>query len=312
MSATAPVYALYGWRVLSEAPLPAPLAAAVAAPNDVEIRWGEVQPAAPERPVIARLLLEGGRGYTLSDTGEGYHLSFHQTAEFAISPDLRQVRLQLHPGVEPGIAGLLVIGNLLACLLTLAGEPALHASAVTLDGAALAFVGRSGMGKSSLAALFCAQGARLLTDDLLRLQADAQGALRCCAGASHLRLRPDAAMLAERLPQAERGAAADGRLTLRLDDPQDRPALAAIVIPQLARQYSEFSLQRIAPNLVPLYLAAFPRVAGLQPGPVLQRQFDAYGRIAACVPMFAAQIPWGLPFPPELAAALVEGVGLRL
>jgi hypothetical protein len=66
MNVAAQIYSLYGWRVFSEIPLPAPLADNNLSTCDVEIRWGEVQPAL-EGPIIACLLLEGGRGYTLAD-----------------------------------------------------------------------------------------------------------------------------------------------------------------------------------------------------------------------------------------------------
>ena len=86
---------------------------------------------------------------------------------------------------------MLVGGTLLAFVLTMRGEAVLHASAVQVGDAALAFVGASGMGKSTMATLLCADGARLVTDDVLRLDTT--------SSATDLR------------PGSDRAAAAQGR-----------------------------------------------------------------------------------------------------
>jgi hypothetical protein len=53
--------------------------------------------------------------------------------------------------------------------LTLQGEEPLHATVVDLGGSVVGLLGASGAGKSTLAACLIAQGARLITDDMLRL-----------------------------------------------------------------------------------------------------------------------------------------------
>src|SRR5439155_24182481 len=60
------------------------------------------------------------------------------------------------------------------------------------DALPISFVGAPGMGKSTLAALLCASGADLVTDDVLRLSPDG-AALRCCFGPAEIRLRSNAA-----------------------------------------------------------------------------------------------------------------------
>jgi hypothetical protein len=51
--------------------------------------------------------------------------------------------------------------------LNLKGQVAIHANAVSLEGLGIAFVGYSGMGKSTLSAYCVYQGAGLITDDVL-------------------------------------------------------------------------------------------------------------------------------------------------
>jgi hypothetical protein len=57
------------------------------------------------------------------------------------------------------------------------GRLVLHGSAVETDGGALAFLGMSGRGKSTLAASFALAGHRLLTDDRLDVEANGRGIL---------------------------------------------------------------------------------------------------------------------------------------
>jgi len=67
---------------------------------------------------------------------------------------------------------LFATGTILALILGLQGEHPLHASAVAVDGRAIAIAGASGSGKSTLAAKLCIAGASFVTDDLLRLTRD--------------------------------------------------------------------------------------------------------------------------------------------
>lgn len=303
------VYHLYGLRVHSEMALPAPIAASDLPPFDLEVRWGERKPVtacAPAGQIVATLTLNDGRGYTLTDTGAGYTLCVHQTCEFWIDPDLRSVRVHLFADVHPDMAALLLVGNVMACVLTLAGEPVLHASAIEIGDSALAFVSSSGMGKSTLAALLCANGARFITDDLLRLQPDGKD-FRCFPGTGQIRLRQNAAALAENFSATAHGTTPDGRIAVTMDDNHSMPPLRAIVIPHPSRRCQALKLQRYSHSTSLFHLMAFPRIQGLQ-RKRLQRQIDFFGRIAASIPIFEAEIPWGLPFPRELASALVQGV----
>ena len=86
-------------------------------------------------------------------------------------------------------------GNVLATVLELRGECILHASCVHVGGSTVAVVGDSGMGKSTVAALFCAEGAQLVSDDALRIDC-ADGNPICYRGTGQIRLRPAAARYA--------------------------------------------------------------------------------------------------------------------
>jgi hypothetical protein len=80
------------------------------------------------------------------------------------------------------------------------GAEQLHATAVVVDGQAVALLGDSGYGKSTLAAAFLRAGHRLLTDDLLVIKESAAG-FTGEPGPSQLKLYPHTArkMLKRRL-----------------------------------------------------------------------------------------------------------------
>ena len=314
MMAVARVYHLYGLRVYSEVALPAPIAQKALPPYDIEVRWGDdkaISDCAQAGQILANLVMGDGRGYTLTDTGIGYVLSFYQTCKFLIDHDLRSVRVHLFADVHPDMAALFFVGNVIACLLTLAGECVLHASAVEIGNSALAFAGGSGMGKSTLAALLCASGARFVTDDLLRLQPDGK-VWRCFPGTGQLRLRQNAAALTENFSATARGTTPDGRIAVKMDDNRSMVPLCAIVIPYPSRSCKVLNLQRLPRSMSLFHLMAFPRVQGLQQAKHLQHRLDSFGHIAASIPIFKAEIPWGLPFPPDLAHSLARGVESHL
>lgn len=302
-------YTLYGLQVHSEIPLPAH-PAPNGLPPDLRVHWDGRKPisAPPAGETLSQLLLPDGRGYTLVDTGADYTLHFHQTGEFHIARDLRSVRVQLAPEINPDIAGLLLVGNIMACLFTLGGQPVLHASAVQINGRALAFLGASGMGKSSLAALLCAHGADFITDDLLRLQPDGD-AWRCYPGSGFLRLRQNAASIIEKFPPELRELTADERIAIRLGNHVTMPRLDAIIIPRLSRECRTIELEQIPTAKALLYLMAFPRIRESAIKEHRQRQLDFLGQVAARVPLYEALIPWGLPYPDDLVPSLLGVLG---
>jgi hypothetical protein len=67
----------------------------------------------------------------------------------------------------------------------------LHASAVAMDGGAIAFAGQSGAGKSTLLGAFVAAGHTAIADDLLLVEPGAERPARLRAAPGYLRLWPD-------------------------------------------------------------------------------------------------------------------------
>jgi hypothetical protein len=79
------------------------------------------------------------------------------------------------PRIAPWRWERLLFAQVLPLAAALRGRELFHASAVSLAGGTLAFVGLSGAGKSSVAAHLVAGGASLVTDDVLALERTRDG-----------------------------------------------------------------------------------------------------------------------------------------
>lgn len=125
--------------------------------------------------------------------GEGrFSLTFADTVAFAVDRAARRVTYVPRPGVDDSTLRHLLIDQVIPRLLAVDGALVLHASAVEVDGKAVAFVGPSGAGKSSLAAGYVRQGTPLLADDFLLLH-PTDGGYLATAAYPGLRLWSDSA-----------------------------------------------------------------------------------------------------------------------
>ena len=184
----------------------------------------------------------------------------------------------------------------------------LHASAVDVGGVALAFAAPSGGGKSTMATLLCADGATVVTDDVLRVEDDHTVRL----GATGLRLRKGADTLAglfapDGAPGSRRSADDRQVLTPQAATTADLP-LAAVVVPYPARRLRHVRVERRDAKDGLFDLLSFPRLLGWEAPEVLAGQLTRLGRLVGAVPVYRARVPWGPPFAPTLAAELRAGI----
>jgi hypothetical protein len=280
---------------------------------DLDIRWGESLAVPCEPPpgcVMAQIWPDSKRGFTLTRTLGGFSLRFNERCDFCISADLSSVQVHPDPRINSGIVSLLLSGTVMAFLFTLRGEAILHASTVEAGGRALAFLGSSNMGKSTLAALLCCGRARLISDDLLRLRAEGDTFL-CYRGTPEIRLRPEAAVLADLFPVGASRRSADGRLTVRLDHESAFMApLHAIVIPRPSPTNRTVRVDPVPPLKALFLLNAYARVCGWKVEEPLRRQFQTFARLVKRLTVYEAEVPWGPPFAPELSESLLKFVGM--
>ena len=187
----------------------------------------------------------------------------------------------------------------------------LHASTVQTGGRAVAFVAQSGGGKSTLAALACAQGALLVTDDVQRTCIDDAGVVRCVQGSGEARLRRPLGELVD--VAAPTRTSVDGR-TVWSPEPSAAALvpLAAIVLPTLSEGTATLTVARIAAGAAVLELTRRPRLLGPIDAGWRAREFANLARIVRAVPVYGAVVPWGPPFEPVLIEELLACVGVPL
>lgn len=309
---------LYGVTVRSELP-GAPHRDAGDSSVDLDVVLGD-RMRSTEDPPLGRVVVDctdPGSGTTwyrfaVADDGR-HHLRFNRTCDVVVAADLRRAVVHLVDGADPGLASVLLNGAVLSYVVSALGHPVLHGSAVQVGDRAVAFVGHSGMGKSTMATLMCADGARLVTDDVLRLDLPPGGGALCRLGAVEVRLRKGADDLIARfgsLPGQRRTS--DDREALRLlAAEEDLLPLAAIVLPRPDRMNDAVRVQQLSPLKAVLNMLMFPRLVGWQDAAALSRQLEHLRAVCERVPVFVADVPWGPPFPQDVASDLLAAVGLQ-
>jgi hypothetical protein len=105
-------------------------------------------------------------------TETGYLLRFPDLADFQVCAEGLTVTCTPVANVGKETPRHLYLNQILPLALSKQGKLVFHASAVEIDSSAVAFMGVSGKGKSTLAASFAANAYRFLTDDGLMVEVD--------------------------------------------------------------------------------------------------------------------------------------------
>jgi hypothetical protein len=306
---------VYGLTVRSEIPLHLHRPVPAGTPVDLEITLGATVPPTEALPPGRALLdLRGNHQYyAATAVDEGFRLRFFGSCDIVLDRNLARAIVHPMAGADPDLVSVLVGGTLLAFVLTIRGDVVLHASAVQVGDAALGFVGASGMGKSTMATLLCADGARLVTDDILRLDTTSSPPT-CALGATELRLRKGADHLAEWFGSAPAvRTTGDARQALAAvpATTEDLPLAALVVpLPDHSPERRTAEITRVSPKEAMVLLARFPRLLGWQDEAVLRAGFHQLADVVDRVPVHVALLPWGPPFPEDIAARVLLATGL--
>ena len=193
---------VYGLRLEANGPIPGLVQRQSTTPPDIRIFIGttpdrsEMPPAVAAKPVFASPdLNERGQPYFIVDElsgGDFYRLSYQDGAEFVVDCAGTRIWVNWPPSLSLEEISSYLFGPVIGWVLRLRGALCLHASAVTVDGAAIAFVGDSGAGKSTLAAGFARRGHAVVADDVVAVF-EYSGAPLVVPGYPELRLWPDSA-----------------------------------------------------------------------------------------------------------------------
>src|SRR5437868_5902568 len=152
-------YFLSGWRLRSAIPVDAlpPWDGDPNHPVDVELVQGDVDEIECNDPV--GVVVTSKDLATVVATGVG---------RFAVSSG-RRVVADVESGALPGMVEVMIAGPVLGTLCYQRGVLSLHSNTIVIDGKAVAMSGRSGTGKSTMAAILMRRGHRLISDDVLPL-----------------------------------------------------------------------------------------------------------------------------------------------
>jgi hypothetical protein len=220
-----------------------------------------------------------------------FRLIFDDTGTFDVVAS--ESRITWYPGTGATDAAVRadLLGRVIAMAAHAAGALTLHASAVTIDGEAIALLGPKHAGKSTLALALVKAGARLLTDDTLVVRAERQGAAWASPGVQRVRLWEDAA----RALDVRSGGEAGGKPTIdalppdRLETADVR--LGACYVLQPTGSPAE-SVRRSPMSAVHAALSCvrFSKLGPLLGGREGVVVLDRAARLTASVPIFAADV----------------------
>lgn len=150
-------------------------------------------PVAPDGPceeVFSWELESGATWLQVTRTASDFYLSFPGYVDVLVSCGGERVLFHRGPGIPWPTIEHLLVDQVIPRVLSLSGEFVLHSSAVVSRGGALVFTGKTGQGKSTLAAAFALRGCPLLTDDSLLLR-QAGGEIMAYPSYPSLRLWPE-------------------------------------------------------------------------------------------------------------------------
>ena len=184
-------YSVYGITVWSDVHLALPQDA-YGNLSEVELRVAtETQLAALVRGVAFHPGSNDWYRYGFLADGSAY-VRWNGVGEFLVSSDGRRILCRRYEDASTESFQVYLLGQALSFALVKRGFEPLHATTVVVGGKAAAFLGRSGFGKSTLAASFVEAGHSVLTDDLLIVQPFGAGFL-AYPGPPRIKLHPDTA-----------------------------------------------------------------------------------------------------------------------
>jgi hypothetical protein len=201
------VYRIAGMTVSSEIPLPGARPDAWTGVCDVVMRQAPT-PVHLDNPDISRPSWEAGQ--------DQYLMRAPGVARFLLSGG-REIIFETEPGTPPTDCAAYLLGSIFGALLHQRRLIVMHASAVQADGKAVMFCGRSGLGKSTLAAALSQRGWPLLGDDVSAIAFDGEGLP--CLQADTRQLKLTAESIAALDLGARRGAAILRRATKYFVEP---------------------------------------------------------------------------------------------
>lgn len=305
------VYEFYGLRLRSEFPLAASIQTGRRR-GAVRLRcrgpkfFARVRARAGVRDARAPWFVHAGL------RGGGDYLRWSGLFEFAVSADGRAIAARPLDGASPETLQAYLLGQVLSFALVRRGIEPLHATAVVVDGGAVAFLGDCGTGKSTLGAALLRAGCPILTDDVF-VVTERRGRFVAWDGPPRIKLFPE---VADRLLDGGAGSPMNGLTPKRLIPLDGRqhaagpvPVAALFVLAPRSSGRRSVSIRRLPAQRACIELIRNTFNTMIAQRDRLARQFALAGRVAESVPVFSLSYPRELGRLPEVVAAIRERLG---
>jgi hypothetical protein len=244
---------------------------------------------------------------------EGYLLRFHDHADFVMDGDGREIVCRYWREGATETLRHLLIDQVMPLALNLRGAEALHASAVLVDGQAIAFTGPTGAGKSTLAAAFGRAGHTVLADDCLGV-IDGGAAFEVVPAYPELRLWRDALSYLDldRHPAAPVADYSDKERfafdASGVDPSRNYPLRAVYVLDEDSREDGGTVVRKMRPRETVIELIRSAFRFEVEDRVMLERQLGVFTRMAASLPVRRVSAPKDLERLPDLRDTIIRSL----
>ena len=252
--------------------------------------------------------------YAFLPDGSSY-VRWENVGEFLVAADGRRIVCRRDQAVSSESYQAYLLGQALSFALVKQHLEPLHATAVVVDGEAVAFLGSNAFGKSSLAASFLAAGFRLLTDDLLMLRESPRGVL---AYPGPARIKLFSKVASHVLGRAADGPAMNSDTDKRIlwlgahqscGDAVVLKTIYAVAAPRDSCRTPHVRIEALSPRDAFLALVKGTFNRRLVSTKRMERQFDAMAGLSDRVIVKTLAYPRAIDRLPEVRAAVLADLG---
>lgn len=261
---------------------------------------------------------DGRRWVAFARDRAGYVLRFPGLADFDVRPLEQAIDCYAPDGTPANTLRHLVLDQVLPLIVGTADSIALHGSVVAAGGGAIAFLGESGLGKSTLAAMLGRRGCAVLSDDCCLLVRERTGFFVVPSYAG-VRLNPDS--LDHAIGDARAGDHVShysqkrrvANRELFAFDPRPVPVARLYVIANHDRLEAASRIEITRPSKRDAMYALIDYTFHLDIGyaPRIRETFELAGEILDAHGVRQLSYPWDLAASDALADAVLEDAARR-